>query len=159
MNFVDADRLFVPLVFLTFLDRFIVAPFETIEVEDQRGCLDSVLPIESERVAFQDDLPKAGSHFNLVMSSFRHTWDEDLPDPSFDPFSHGMAPAVPAVEITYDADALRIGGPDGKSRTCVPVDLGQVRAQFLVDIIVVTFLVEVHVQLAENGTIGVRIAN
>ncbi len=68
-----------------------------------------------------------------------------------------MAATVPAVEIAYDADALCVGSPDGKSCACVPVDLGQVSAQLFVDIVMVTLLVEVHVELTENRPIGVRV--
>src|ERR1700722_8285847 len=52
MNFVDADRLFVPLLRFAVLDPFVIAPFETIEVEDQGSGLDSMLPVKCERITF-----------------------------------------------------------------------------------------------------------
>ena len=159
MNFVDADGLLVPLLRFTALNPFVIAPFESIEIEDQGSCLDPVLAIESERITFQNDLAKTVSHFEFVMGPFCDAWDKDFPDPGFDPFSHRMASAIPAVEITYDADALGVGTPNGKSCAGVPVDLGQMSAEFFVDIVVVALLEEVHVQLTENRTIGVRIAN
>jgi hypothetical protein len=158
MHFVDADRLFVPLLGFPALNPFVIAPFETIEIEDQGGCLDPVLPIESKRITFQNNLAKTISHFEFVMSPFDDSRDKDLPDPALDPFSHWMASTIPAVEIAYDADALSIGTPHAKRGAGVPIDLGQMGAELFVDIIVVALLKEVHVQLPEDWTIGVGVA-
>ena len=50
-----------------------------------------------------------------------------------------------------------LGPQTAKVAPGVSVDLGQVSAQFFVDVVVVAFLVEVHVQLTENRTIGIRV--
>src|ERR1700693_6066321 len=159
MNFVDADGLFVPLLRFPGLNPLVIAPFETIQIEYQGSRLDSMLPVESEGITFQDDLTKTVSHFELVMGPFHDAGDENLPDPGFDPFSHRMTSTIPAIEITYDADALGVGTPDGKSCACMPINLGQMSAQFFVDVVVVAFLVEVHIKLTENWAIGVRVTH
>ena len=81
MYFVDADRFFVPLLGFSRLDPIVVAPFETVEVEDHRSGLDSMLAIESERIAFQDDLTEAIPHFEFVVGPFNDARDKNFPDP------------------------------------------------------------------------------
>src|ERR1700736_3775106 len=157
VNLIDADRLFVPLLRFPGLDPFVIAPFETVEVKHQGSGLDSMLPVETERITFQYQLAKGISHLKLVMGPFSHAWDEDFPNSGFDPFSHRMTSAIPAVEIAYDADTLRIGTPDGKGCAWMSVDLGQVSAEFLVDVIVVALLKKVHVKFTKNRTIGIRV--
>ena len=93
------------------------------------------------------------------MGAFDDARDKDLPDPGFDSFSHRMAPTIPTVKIADNADSLGVGRPDGKSCACVPVDFGQVSAQFFVDVVVVALLVQVHVKLTENRAVGVRVTN
>src|ERR1700679_781722 len=104
----------MPLLLFPSRDPFVIAPLEAIEIKHHGSRLNSVLAVESERIAFQDDLTKTVAHFELVMGSFGDARNEDFPDPGLNPFSHRVASTVPAVEISHDADALSIGRPDGK---------------------------------------------
>src|ERR1700761_4136418 len=137
----------MPLLLFPSRDPFVIAPLEAIEIKHHGSGLDSVLAVESERIAFQDDLTKTVSHFELVMGSFGHARDKNFPDSGFDPFSHRVASTVPAVEIADNANSLGVGRPDRKACPGMPVDFGEMSTELFVNIVVIALLVEVHVKL------------
>src|SRR5260370_41436264 len=159
MYFVDADRFFVPLLGLSRLDPFVVAPFETVKIEHHRSGLDPVLAKESERIAFQDNLTEAIPQFEFVVGLFNDAWNKNLPDPRLQAFSHRMRPTIPAVEIPYDAYSLCVRRPNGKTHTCMSVDFGQMCAQFFINLVMVPLPIQVHIQFAENGSVRIWIAD
>src|SRR5215469_15169830 len=159
MDFVDADRLFVPLLSLARLDPFVVTPLEPVEIKHERSGLNPMLAKESEGITFQDDLTKTIPQLELIVGPFHDAWNEDLPDPGFDTFPHRVRPAVPVVEVAHDADPLGVRCPNGKSRTGVSVNFGQMSAQFFVNLEMVTLPIEVHVEVAKNRSVGVWIAD
>ena len=70
-----------------------------------------------------------------------------LSDPRFDALPHRIGAAIPAIEIAHYTDPFSIGCPNRKSYPGLSIDLRQVRAKLLVDLIVVADFVQVHVQL------------
>ncbi len=50
----------------------------------------------------------------LIEGFALHAGNEELPDAGFVPLAHRMPPAVPAIEVAHDANAARVGCPDGK---------------------------------------------
>ena len=78
-------------------------------------------------------------------------------DPAGTAVAHRHAPAVPLVEIAYDADATRAGGPDSEIYAADARDGVDVGAQFVVGVVVAAFAHEVEVELAEKKREGVGI--
>src|SRR5262245_17599154 len=144
MDLIDANRFLVPLLLLPLLNPFVVGPFVPIEVKDQRRRLNSVLPEKTYRVALQYDLPETIPDLELVMRTFDDPWNKYLPDSRFYAFSHRMGPPIPSVEIAHDADSLCIRGPNRKTATSMTIDLSQVSAKFVVNLVVVSLLVQMH---------------
>jgi hypothetical protein len=105
-----------------------------------------MLAKERKGIAFQDDIAKAVPDLVFVVSAFNNSWNENFPDPCFDAPSHGMRPAIPAIEIANHADPLCTGSPDRETHTRMAIDFSKVRSEFFVDLIVVADLVQVHVQ-------------
>ena len=71
-----------------------------------------MLAVESVGITFEDNLAKAISELELVMSLFTDTGYKDLPDSRLDPFPHGMEPPIPVIEVANDRHALGVRGPD-----------------------------------------------
>src|SRR2546423_9997937 len=69
-----------------------------------------------------------------------------------------MNPAIPAVEITHHADALRVRRPHREIDTRFLANLPNVRAKFLIQLPMLTFAEKVHVHLAHYDAIGIWVA-
>ena len=68
------------------------------------------------------------------MRPFAHSGQKQLPHAAAEQLSHRINPAVPAVEIANNADALRIGRPNGEVNTGRIAERAQVSAKFFVDL-------------------------
>ena len=157
VHLVDANRLFGPLLAGAILHPALVRPGESPEVVDDRGGLLSVLAIESERVALQADLPVVSLDLKFVVAAFFDSGDKNFPDTAAKQFAHGLDAAVPVVEITDYADALRVGGPDAEDRALHAIDFGEMRSEFLVKIPVVSLGMQVDVRIAKDAAEGIRV--
>ena len=62
-----------------------------------------------------------------------------------------MQPAVPAVEVSDDADRTRRRRPDGEADALDAFEFADVRAQPAVELLVAALDREVEVELAERG--------
>src|SRR4051794_41068744 len=69
-----------------------------------------------------------------------------------------MQPPVPGVEVADDADRARARRPDGERGPGHPADLGHVRAELLVELLVAPLAGEVEVDLADRRREGVGVA-
>src|SRR3984893_13749971 len=117
-----------------------------------------MLPEKAERIALQYQLTKAISHFELIVGSFHDAGDKYLPNSCFHALAHRMRAPVPSVEIANNTDSLGVWSPHREDATSMTVDLSQVSAEFLVNLVVVPLLKQMHVQFAKNLTERIRIA-
>ena len=117
-----------------------------------------MLTVESERVALQADLPVVSLDLEFVMCALFDSRKENFPDATAEQLAHGVHAAVPVVEITDHADALRVGCPDAEDRAFHAVHFGEMRAEFLVEIPVVALGMQVDVRLPKNTAEGIRVA-
>ena len=67
----------------------------------------------------------------LVGAAGTDIGDEDLPDAGVLPVAHGMAPAVPVVEIADNRNPLGVGSPDGEVEAGCALMLELMRAQLV----------------------------
>jgi hypothetical protein len=86
-----------------------------------------------------------------------HSGQKDFPGTAFAAQAHRVATAVPVIEVTDDADPLRVRRPDGESRSGDAVDFAEVRAEALEGPQVRAFGEQPDVHLAEYRpeTIGI----
>ena len=108
-------------------------------------------------VRFQLQPSPGVAHFEFVVHAGDQAGDEDLPDTAQAPRPHGVAQAVPLVEITHHTDPLRIGRPGGKAHTGNALVLAAVRAQHPVDVPVLALAKQVQVEIADSGAKAVRV--
>src|SRR6516164_245370 len=158
VDFVDANRFFLPLLGLSFLHPFVVTPFEPVKVENKRRSLNSMLAEKPAWIALQHDLTKAIPDLEFIVGSFHNPWDKKLPNARLYPSSHRMASPIPSVKISNYADSLSIWRPNRKSATGMTVYLGQVSAKLLINLVMVSLLVQMHIQFTKNCTVGIGIA-
>src|SRR5438270_8430776 len=86
----------------------------------------------------------------LVKRGVPNDLDEDFPDPRLCPSEESVRGLVPAVEVTYHADRVRVRSPNCKRRS---IGLGgQVRAELVEEMAVRAFVEEVQVERAEQRT-------
>ncbi len=83
--------------------------------------------------------------------------DEELPHPGGVTQPHRTAPPVPVVEIADDADAARIGRPDGEGDAGDTFMLAAMRAQHVVTLQMRTLGEEVNVEIAQHRRKGVDV--
>src|ERR1700678_3074082 len=106
-----------------------------------------MLAVESKRIAFQDDLSETISDLKLIVRVFADSGNKDLPNPRLDPFTHGMEPAVPAIEITDYGYSLGIRRPDREKHPGMAVNLHEMGAEFPVNLVMGALTKEMHIQL------------
>ena len=94
---------------------------------------------EGEGVGFQDEAAVCADDFEFVVGAGADAGDEDFPDAAFDAFAHGVGAAVPAVEISDDADPLGVGCPDGEGGAGDVADGAGVGAEDIVEGVVGAF--------------------
>src|SRR6266446_1257526 len=152
VHFVDADRLFVPLLRIAIFDPGGIVPGKAIEIEYERSRLQTMLAVKRERIAFQNDLTRAIAHFKFIVSPFADLRNEDFPNSGFRPLSHGINSSIPSVEIANYGNPLRIRSQNRKDYPVVTVYLGQVSTQFLVNLVVIPLAKKMHIQLAEKSS-------
>jgi hypothetical protein len=102
--------------------------------------------------------PPLVADLELVELPVAETRDEDLPDARGPEAAHRMVAAVPAVEVADDRDAGRRGRPDREGDAEDPAEVARVRAQLLVDPVLVALVEEVEVLVAERRQEAVRVA-
>src|SRR6476620_1933162 len=117
MKLIHTDRLLRPIGRFPFLRPGGILPGKTIQIENQRSGLHSMLAEKGKGIAFQDNLAKTITDLVFVMSPFTNAGNEDFPDPGLDPFSHRMAAAIPSVKIADHTHPLSIGSPNGKTHS------------------------------------------
>ncbi len=95
--------------------------------------------------------------FKLV-AAICDTGDEQLPDPLVGMLAHGVAAAVPVIEIANHADPARIGRPDGKQRTLDLIDAVPARTQHTLCIAMMALMECIHLLLLQlrPETVGIK---
>ena len=117
------------------------------------------LGVERDRVALQAQPAVLRAELELVLRALLDAGDEQLPDPGRAERAHRVQPPVPGVEVADDRDRARVRRPDGERGADDAVDLADVRAEPLVEVLVAALHREVEVELAERRQERVRVAH
>ena len=115
--------------------------------------------MEGERVALQAQAAVLRPDLELVLRSLLDAGDEQLPDPGRAERAHRMQAPVPGVEVADDRDRARVRRPDREGGAGDPVQLADVRAEPLVEVLVAALHGEVEIELAERRQERVRVAD
>ncbi len=135
----------------------LVAPGVAVDRRDDRAVVRSQLHREAVRVGLQDRPAGTGADFVLVSGAGAQVRNEKLPDARAAARLHRVLAAVPEVERTHHAHAFRIRRPHGESRAGQPVERGRMRAELVVDRVVVAFAEQVEVEVGELRREEIRV--
>jgi hypothetical protein len=105
----------------------------------------------TQRVGIALELPLAigAEHIELVEGAARKPRNEDLPDAALAPQAHGMAAAVPEIEVTRQSDLARVGRPHRKRHAGHAGYRAGVRTQLFPWTQVPPFVEQPHIGVAE----------
>ena len=95
----------------------------------------------------------------LVERAFAQPGNEQFPEAAGDVLAHGVAAAVPVVEVADHADAGGVGRPDGEVHPLDAVDGAQLRPQAVVALPVPAFVQQVQIVVGQQVRKGVRIVH
>ncbi len=82
------------------------------------------------------------ANFKLVQAARGQVRDEEFPDARGFDLVHLVFASMPAVEIPDNIYTRSLRRPDGKCDALLAADLGDVRAEFFVDLFVASFAKE-----------------
>src|ERR1700734_2018208 len=141
----------ISFVRISAVDPRFVIPGVAIDGADDGGVLRPDLAGEAIGIRFQPkvvtDARQNFKFVNLAVSQFR---DENFPDPAGLPGAHGVNAAIPEIEISHHADALRIRSPYRELHAAHAFDVADVSAKFFVFQVVSTFAEQVEIVIAKH---------
>ena len=168
MDLVDADRAGVRVGVPAVVHPCLVVPF-VVRFDDDGAGRRRNLVGAFHRVGLHLPLVVRVEQLVLVDLARLDAGDEDLPDARGTELAHGVAAAVPGVEVADHADRVRVGRPDGErgAHDLVAgstvgaahrvVVAANARAQGLPQAFVAAFPEQVGVHVADGGQVTVRV--
>ncbi len=96
------------------------------------GGVGSQFGAEGHRIGLLQQFAVLGEDLEFVKRALAHAGEEDFPHAAFAPQPHGVAAAVPAVEIADHRNAPRVGRPHRKACASHAEHLARMRAQTFV---------------------------
>ena len=102
------------------------------------------------RICFQKRRPVLCLYFKLIQQTLGEFGNEQFPDARVSHRSHPVHTSVPVVEVTDHTDARGVRRPNSKCDSFSATYLGDVRAEFLIDLLVATFAKEMKIDLAKQ---------
>ena len=117
-----------------------------------------MLTEKPKRIALEQE--RAGHRLNLkfVMRALLHARDENFPDTASDQFPHRMDAAIPEIEVANHANPTGVRRPNRKISAAFASDLAQMRAELIVEPLVIPLGEKVQIHLAHDRAIAVGIA-
>src|SRR5882724_6580627 len=113
---------------------------------------------ERQRIGFERQELSAGS-FDLIFvdRSGPDSGKENFPYPRAMVIAHRMAPAIPVIEGTNDADAACIGCPQGEQSSFDAVDCPLMRTETPTELKVISLADQVKIESSKHGRESVRV--
>ena len=114
-----------------------IVPLMRFEIADDGAGVRPQLGTEGVRVGFEGQKISVGAEdFVFVDGAFANFGKKKFPDAGRPTRTHGVDAAIPVIHITNNADATRGRRPDGEARSGNAGDRVEVRAKFLVGVVV-----------------------
>ena len=107
------------------------------------------LAAEADRIGLQQQLARACDDLVFVFVAGRGAGHEDFPV-AVAAHAHGVAAAVPEIEIADDADAPRVRCPDHEGDAADAVHLHRMRAELVVERQMIAFAEQIEIEIGEH---------
>jgi len=128
-----------------------VVPLMRFEIADDGAGVGAQLGAEGVRVGFEGQKISVGAEdFIFVDGTLADFGKKKFPDAGRPARTHRVDAAVPVIHIANDADATRGRRPDGEARSGNAGDRVEVRAKFLVGVVVAALADEVEVEVRQE---------
>ena len=134
-----------------------VAPLVALELGDHRAVGGPQLHREPVGIGLEQRAPVARADLVLVGGAGADARDEQLPDAGRAARLHGVAAAVPEVERAHHAHALGVRRPHRETRAGAGHRAPRVRAELVVDAVVVALAEQVQVEVRQLRREVVRV--
>ena len=151
VDFIDAQGRTQGIAFPPAREPGLVRPGEFAGVPHNGRLFGGHLEEKAEGIGVELDAAVGIANLKLVMRPLPHAGDENLPDAGGSEQAHGMAAAIPVVEITHDADPLGVGCPDRKTGTRHAIDDAQLRAELFINSPFVALVEQEQIGFAQRG--------
>ena len=148
----------LPIGLTAFLHPLVVAPLIAAPAGNDRTRTRAQFVALSVRIGLQKYL--AGMTIaDLVFVNIAglQICNEDFPYAAAASHPHGVAPAIPAIEIPHHADTFRIGRPHRKTDAGYSVNFMFVRTEETIGMTVFPRAVKMKIEIRQLRRIGVRI--
>src|SRR5687767_15560958 len=150
MHFVNAHGRAKRIVLGAALEALVVGPFELAIVPNDRGVLGRGFEEETVRIGLEDDVAVRVADLVFVERALEHARNKNLPNARGAETAHRVNAAVPVIERADNTHALRIGRPDGETRSGDAINDFELRAKLVVNAPLVAFTEKIEVHLAER---------
>ena len=158
MHFVDGDWRLEPIFLSAVLYPVGIFPLMNVETSDNRAGVGPKLGAEGVGIGFERKHVDGGAKdFIFVDGAFVELWNENFPDAGRAARAHGMDATVPVIEIADDTDAPGAGRPDSEVNAANAFESNEMRAEFVVSVVVAAFSHEMEIEFAENEGKGVGV--
>ncbi len=151
MQFVDGDRASLPVPVVAVFDPAVVFPVIVVGRGDQRCGVRAHGHALGIGICFGDQMAIMAEQLILVAVAGMQAGNEQFPDAGMAAVAHGVAQAVPAVEVADDADALHMGRPDREQAAGNAVDLLEPGAQETPGMVMLAFVEQMQVPVGKLG--------
>src|SRR5216684_854217 len=152
MDLIDGNGRLEPVFSGTPREPVRVVPAIVFQIGDDGAGVGAKLGTEGVGVGLErKNVSIRTNDFEFVNGAFGQFGKENFPDAGGAARAHGMDAAVPTIEVADDADAARAGRPDGKVDAANAFEGDEMRAEFLVGVVVATFAHEIQVELGEDA--------
>src|SRR5437870_10164202 len=158
MHLVNADRILRPVLPTAGFHPCAVVPDVTLQIVHHGRGRFTVLIEKRERIALEQYRAGLCADFELVVSALLNDGQTQFPHSAPDEFAHRIHPAIPVVEVTDHAHALRVGRPHCEINAHRITDCAQMGAELFVNLPVLSFRVEMQIDLAHDWPVLVGIA-
>src|ERR1043165_4739872 len=112
MHFVNADGTLRPVLCAARFHPCLIIPSITLEIVHHGRGRFAVLIEKREWIALEQYRARLGADFKFVVRALLDPGQKEFPHTAADELAHRIYPAIPTVEIAYDADALSVRRPD-----------------------------------------------
>ena len=123
---------------------------DRLSVDDDRRRLGTQLGGKRDRIGFQrQQFAVAPENLELVSVSGRDRRHEDFPE-AVAAHAHGVAAAVPKIEIADDADALRIGRKHSERDARDAIEHERMRAELVIELEMRALAQQIQIEIGQD---------
>ena len=136
----------------------VVGPDEIVRARNDGGGGRPHLAGKAERIGFEwNEVALRGDNLVFVGGPFDNARREQLPEPAVDAFAHGVAAAVPLIEVADHGDAPGLRRPYREQHALDALMLDGVRAEPFIEALMGSLDEEMVVERAESWAEGVGV--